>query len=308
MSLPGRPQRNARNTTLTDGDLPAVRGGRVLFASPCHTRSLTTRSEFHGRRSPPQPKQTCRTEPERLGGRLWRHRHQPAVCPARMLRGSRAGSAQQRKRARRVVADLLVVDPGHHRKVPGLRHARRQPRRGRHPGAVGAGESAPGGNDNRPPGADRARPVWRGAALRGRHDHAGHLRVECGRGLEGGDADAGALCRAADRRHPRRPVLVPEVRHGARGPGVRPGDAAVVRHAGGAGRVGDRAPPRGARGHQSGLCDALLFRDRLVRIRGVGRGRAGGDRRRSALRRHGTFRQASRFARRGSPWCFPRCC
>ena len=65
-------------------------------------------------------------------------------------------------------------------------------------------------------------------------DHAGDLGAVGGRGPEDRGTGAGALCGAADRRHPDRAVRLPELGNGESGVGLRPGDGAVVLHAGAA--------------------------------------------------------------------------
>ncbi len=115
------------------------------------------------------------------------------------------------QRARHPVAGVLVADLDRCRQVPLLRHARRQPWRGRHPGAARAGHrpglqpEAPGRSRRAPPlRADRSRALRRGAAARRRHDHAGDLGARRARGSRGGDAGVQALRRAAGARHPGR--------------------------------------------------------------------------------------------------------
>ena len=114
--------------------------------------------------------------------RLRRHRHQPALRAARVLPRRARHRADARQRARRAVADLLGADADHLDQVPDLRDARRQQGRGRHPRADGAGVAADRQRRRAARRADRARPVRRGAALRRRHDHAGHLGAQRGRG------------------------------------------------------------------------------------------------------------------------------
>ena len=71
--------------------------------------------------------------------RLRRHRHEPALrAQGVRSRGAPASSVTPRERPRRPLADLLGADPRGDGQVRRLHHARRQPRRGRHPGAAGA--------------------------------------------------------------------------------------------------------------------------------------------------------------------------
>ena len=74
------------------------------------------------------------------GGRVRRHRHQPALYAqcCRRIRQSH-GTSPARSGARRRVADLLVADRSYLPQISRSYHARRQPRRGRHPGADRAG-------------------------------------------------------------------------------------------------------------------------------------------------------------------------
>ena len=77
---------------------------------------------------------------------LRRHRHQPALRAPRS--GGRRGGAkeamQPRKGARRPVADPVGADLHRHAQIRAVPAARRQQRRGRHPGADGAGAAALG--------------------------------------------------------------------------------------------------------------------------------------------------------------------
>ena len=143
-----------------------------------------------------------------------------------------------RQRARPAIADDLVADHGGDREVPGVHHARHQPRRGRHPGAARAVPRAAAllgawPRDHR----DGAGRVRRRAALRRRHDHARHLRALGRRGPRAGDEHARSLGGADRLRHPDRAVRGAALRHGARRRAVRADHGAVVR---GAGRA--RAP------------------------------------------------------------------
>ena len=108
-------------------------------------------------------------------------------------------AADARERARRPVAGVLVADPGDRRQVPDLHHAGRQPRRGRHLRAAGAPASRPSSRTSR---LIVARPLRRRAALRRRHDHAGDLGAERGRGPGGRRAAARAVGRADHDRDP----------------------------------------------------------------------------------------------------------
>ena len=104
------------------------------------------------------------------------------------------------QRARRAVADLLGADRSSSRvKYVVAHHARRQPRRGRHPRADARWRCAgAAGGTRRRRTLLIARAVRRGAALRRRRDHAGDLGALRGRGPGGRHAGARALraCRS----------------------------------------------------------------------------------------------------------------
>ena len=71
--------------------------------------------------------------------RLRRHRHQPAVRPQGVLQPRARHHADTRERARDPVARVLGAELRRVLQVHHLRPAGRQPRRGRHPRAAGAG-------------------------------------------------------------------------------------------------------------------------------------------------------------------------
>ena len=110
--------------------------------------------------------------------------------------GSHAIAVTPKNVARRAVADFLVADHHGVDQVPAVRDARRQQRRGRHSGPGRAGAIAKGGKIVHPVlVADR--PVRRGASLRRRHDHAGDLGAE--RGRRPGRRDAASSSRSSCR-------------------------------------------------------------------------------------------------------------
>ena len=147
----------------------------------------------------------------------------------------------------------------------------------------------------RTPHADAARALRRGAALRRRHDHAGHHRARRGRGPGGRHARCSSptSCRS------------PSSSSSASSP-----SSATAPH-----RVGRlfgpvmvvwfvahrrrSASPRAARApevlrrRRSASRRRVLPRARPARLRRAGRGVPGGHRRRGALRRHGPLRQAA---------------
>ena len=84
----------------------------------------------------------ARPHPRRHRRRLRRHRHQPAVHDEGDLRPGHRRAARRAAHRRRGVGDLLGADAGRHAEVRAADPARRQPRRGRHHGADGAGRAA----------------------------------------------------------------------------------------------------------------------------------------------------------------------
>ena len=147
------------------------------------------------------------------------------------------------------------------------------------------------------------RPVRRGAALRRRRHHAGDLGPRRGRGPRSRDAAAPAVG-GADRVqcHPGGAVHVPAAWHRQGGRGVRPGHGGLVRVDRAPGRARDSAPSGGAGRRQSVARDRFLPARWPAGLSHPGRGRAGRDRRRGAVRRHGPLRQApdpARLVRRG---------
>ena len=162
------------------------------------------------------------------------------------------------ERARRPLAGLLGHDLRGHLQVPLLRHARRQPRRGRHPRAAGAG-LAQGPQPARPQGAAAARHLRRRAALRRRHHHPGHLGALGGGGRGGGGPGArpGWWCRS--------PCcilaglfLIQRSGTARVGRHLRPDHAGLVRRHRGARRPRHPARPVGAGGGQPAPRRALL--------------------------------------------------
>ena len=130
--------------------------------------------------------------------RLRRHRHQPALRDARVLLRLARASPPTHENVLGVLSLIIwSLLARHLGQVHRLRHARRQPGRGRHPGADGAGARSDRGTRR----AGRRVLVLlghlrRGAALRRRHDHAGHLGARRRRGPGGRDAAVRALRRA----------------------------------------------------------------------------------------------------------------
>ena len=77
---------------------------------------------------------------------------------------------------------------------------------------------------------------------------------------------------------------------------------------GAAGLHGIVQHPGSAEGAQPALCDRFPDEPRRRIVRRAGRGGAGRDRRRGAVRRHGPFRQGRRSASPGSAWWSRRWC
>ncbi len=141
--------------------------------------------------------------------------------------GRARGGAHPRQHLRGAVARLLGHHLRRHLQVPGLRHAGRQPRGGRHPRPGGAGGAARD-HPARAEGAAAARALRRGAPLwRWRH-HPGHQRALRGGGGGGGRAGAPRAGGARHRGHPAAPLPLPEARHRHGGRRLRAGDGAVV--------------------------------------------------------------------------------
>ena len=113
---------------------------------------------------------------------------------------------------------------GGRRQVPDVHHARRQPRRGRHPRAARAPARRPTAATSR---AGHARALRRRAALRRRRDHAGDLGAQRGRGARGRDAGARAVRRAAHRRRSSTALFLVQ-RRGTAGIGAVFGPATLV--------------------------------------------------------------------------------
>ena len=199
----------------------------------------------------------------------------------------------------------LGADPDRHGQVRRLPDAGRQQGRGRHAGADGAGAAR-----RRPARSGcglRAGRGRRGAVLRRRHHHPGHLGAVGGRGP----------ARRAGRRRTRSasyvlPIAAGHPDRAVHGAGARARPAwprffgpimrAVVPGPGGAGRLPHRRRPVDLPGASPHYGVDLPDRQRLPRLRHPGQRLPGGDRGRGALRRHGPLREAARSARPG--WCF----
>ena len=157
--------------------------------------------------------------------------------------------------------------------------------------------------------ARRARHLRRRAALRRRHDHAGHLGAVRRRGPRGRDARLRPLGRPDRAGDPDRAVRDPATRHRPRRRAVRAGDGRLVR--------GDRRARRPSRSSTTRACCARCRptyaveffvnepRDRVPRPR---RGLPGGHRRRGAVRRHGPLRPAADPPRVVRARAARRCC
>ena len=208
-----------------------------------------------------------------------------------VLHGAPRHSTDPRQRPRRPLADLLVAQLRGLLQVHPLRHAGRQPRRGRHPGAAGA----------HPAARRRAQRAgcWSCCGLFG-------AALLYGDGVITRPSRCSARSRGS-RSRPRRWItwVVPiaivillllflfqsTVPPG--GPGVRPGHGGLVRlHRGARGRRHRPQPPV-LRAMNPWYAVDFFMRDGLAGIPDPRGGGAGDDRRRGALRRHGAFRQAA---------------
>ena len=180
----------------------------------------------------------------------------------------------------------------------------RQPGRGRHHGPARAAAAAAPARRGAAACLIGHRPVRRGAALRRRRHHAGDLGPRRRRGHRGRDAADPAVGGAHRVQcHPGGAVHVPAAWHGPGGRGVRAGHGGLVRVDRAPGRARDSAPSGGAGRRQSVARARFLPARWPAGVSHPGRRRAGRDRRRGAVRRHGPLRQApdpARLVRRGA--------
>ncbi len=161
--------------------------------------------------------------------RLWRHRHQPALCAEGSGQGGRPWrAAHVRRDPRGGVADPVGADPDHFTQIRAVDPARRQSRRRRHRRIAGAAfrPQRPAGNLARP--APDRRPGRRGVALWRRRHHTGDLGPERDRRREGRCPLTGACRGAADHHHPDRAVHHSEEGRGLYRQDLRAGDAGLV--------------------------------------------------------------------------------
>ncbi|CAA9366888.1 MAG: Kup system potassium uptake protein, partial [uncultured Gemmatimonadetes bacterium] len=244
----------------------------------------------------PQPSGTDRPlflRPGADGARrgVRRHRDQPALRHPRVVPRPLRHRGHARERVRRALPDLLGADHRHLHQVPAVRDEGGQPGRGGDDRADRAGCAAPR-DGARPPLGPGAGGALRGlAAVRRQHDHPGHLRDERRGGAEGGHSALHALHPPHHHHHPGDPLRGAEPRHGGDRQGVRAGDGALVRDAGGAGGGADRTISGGDRSHQPGVRRQLLRPQRVAGVPGAGLRLPGGDGRRGAVRGHGALRQ-----------------
>ena len=145
--------------------------------------------------------------------RLRRHRHEPALRAARVLLRRRTASRRRRPTcsasSRSIFWSLILVVS-----VKYLTFVMRADNDGEG-GILALMALALRVDAARRPHAlaHRARALRRRAPLRRRHDHAGDLGAQRGRGPRGRDARASSLRRAADDRDPHRAVPRPAPRH-----------------------------------------------------------------------------------------------
>ena len=197
--------------------------------------------------------------------------------------------------------------------VPRLRHAGRQPRRGRHPRAAGAGR---GPRQRRAPGPARCSSCSGSSAPRcSTATASSRRRSRCSARSRASRSRRPALAARSSCRiavdHPRRCSSGSSSRGtGARRPGLRPGHDRLVRlHRRARRRAASCGDPDGARGAQPvARRRGSSSTHRLARLPRPRRGRPGGHRRRGALRRHGPLRPPPDPARLVRAWCCRRCC
>ena len=202
-----------------------------------------------------------------------------------MLRGRRG---QCPAGLRRAVADRLVADPGGHGQIRHRVDARRQSRRGRHPGADGAGPALDAA-DAEPLGVVGGS-VRRRAVLWRRRADPGDLGAERGRGAQGPDPRARALRDPADPGAPGGAVHRPAARHRQGRRVFRPDHHRLVRGDRASRSARDRPPSDDHAGAEPDLRHPASPPRPRGRFRAARRGGAGRDRRRGALRRYGPFR------------------
>ena len=166
--------------------------------------------------------------------------------------------------ARRRVVDLLVADHRHFHQIRDPDHARRQSRRGRHPGAARLDQPASRQAKQAARGHGRDRPHRGDLALRRRHHHAGHFGPERDRGHQGLRAPDGACRRPADGGDPRPVVHDPAQGHVLDRRHIRADHADLVRghrhprHCGNCqGAGGARRAQSSAGNHLSVACRAV---------------------------------------------------
>src|SRR6266540_4075932 len=189
-----------------------------------------------------------------------RHRHQPAVRPARGVPWSARHSRHTGECARRALADLLVVDAHRDSEIPRRDHPRRQQGRGRGARADGVGERQPSGARAYAAAADdRPRHLRRGVALRRRRTDTRDLRSFGGGRARDRGAGAPAMGDLDNAGDPGRSLHVPEPRHRRGRRGVWTDHVGVVFRDRRSGRERHPASPgrrgcRGAHARHSFLC------------------------------------------------------
>ena len=173
--------------------------------------------------SPKGPRKNRRA---RAGGsrrRIWRHRHQPALCRARVLQRHARRGDERGQPLRRGVADFLVADHRGERQVRGFHPQGGQPGRGRHFRAAG-----PDPWIQEPAQAAAAFRGYRrehfrsGPALRRRHHHAIHIGAVRHRRAGGRHRSGKAFHRAVDVHCTRGALCLAETGHERHRQGIRP--------------------------------------------------------------------------------------
>ena len=224
--------------------------------------------------------------------RLWRYRHERAVCRERGF-WLRPRSLHPGQRVRHPVHPFLDADGHCLAQVRGAGAARRQPWRGGSGGHAGTGV----------PVGERPAPVARRPACGGnfrhlavlwrRRHHAGDFGAVGGGGAGGGVAALQAVCASTDLAGLVLPVCRAETGHGRYRPILWPHHAGVDALDCPAGGRADRAPPGDSGRAQPALRPGLSVDPAGHQLHHPGGRGAVRDGRRSVVRRPGTFRQAA---------------
>ena len=206
--------------------LPDTAHDEPTSRRPGGDRSIAGR----GRRHPSA--RMGRRDSRRDRRRLRRHRHQPAVHRQGSVRPGDRRAAGPGPPRRRGVLHLLGVDARRDAQVRDPDPARRQPRRGRRPGADGAGHARGRRQAGAQASTAAARRLRRHTVLRRQRDHSGDLRARRDGRAGGRHTHARGLCRAGVAGGVAGVVRGSAPGHCRGRAGVRPDHHAVVRDAG----------------------------------------------------------------------------